>query len=117
MAKKLNPNTVLDFEQHIAALEAQLDEMRSLAEKKGIELGETAHSLEEEIQAEREKVYGNLSRWQRVQLSRHPERPYTLDYIKHIAEDFVELHGDRNFGDDKAIVGGFGWIGQQRLSG
>jgi acetyl-CoA carboxylase carboxyl transferase subunit alpha len=115
MAKKLNPNTTLDFEQHIAALEEQLSEMQQLAESKGIELGETAQSLKDEIQREREKVYGSLTRWQRVQLSRHPERPYTLDYIKHIAEDFVELHGDRNFGDDKAIVGGFGRIGQQTV--
>lgn len=116
MAKKANSTpTVLDFEKHIADLEERLEEMKRIAEKKGMELGEAAISLEEEIHREREKVYGNLSRWQKVQLSRHPDRPYTLDYIEHIAEDFVELHGDRNVADDKAIVGGFGKIGQQSV--
>jgi len=63
----------------------------------------------------RESIFSNLTRWQRVQLARHPERPYTLEYIQYMLPDFVELHGDRNFGDDKAIVGGFGTLGSETI--
>lgn len=99
--------TFLDFEEPIADLYAQLEKLnaegKETAYKKIVE-------VEEKINEKRKKIYNNLSVWQRIQVSRHPERPYTLFYIENICENFVELFGDRNFKDDKAIIGGFGSI-------
>lgn len=116
--------TILEFEKPIVEMEKKLEELRKRAEKKR-EKGKGGKALEDmdkqlgqmeqQIEELRKQVFGNLNRWERVQLSRHPERPYSLDYIANIAEDFVELHGDRNFGDDKAIVGGFARIGNQSV--
>jgi acetyl-CoA carboxylase carboxyl transferase subunit alpha len=113
---------MLEFEQPIFELEAKLEEMKKLAEGSKVDVSDTIASLTEKIQKLKEDTYGNLTRWQKVQLSRHPERPYTLDYIYNITDDFVELHGDRTVKDDKAMVGGFGsldgqsvmFIGQQK---
>jgi acetyl-CoA carboxylase carboxyl transferase subunit alpha len=113
---------LLDFEQPIAALEGKLKEMKKLAEESQVDVSEAVKALEEKIKSLKKETYANLTRWQRVQLSRHPERPYTLDYINGITEKFVELHGDRTVRDDKAMVGGFGevegrsimFIGQQK---
>ena len=113
---------ILDFEQPIVNLEKKLQEMKKLAEDSQVDVSDAVASLEEKIKALKKETYSNLTRWQRVQLSRHPDRPYTLDYIEHISTDFVELHGDRNVADDKAMVGGFGkldgrtvmFIGQQK---
>jgi acetyl-CoA carboxylase carboxyl transferase subunit alpha len=115
--------TILEFEKPIYEMEKKLDEMRSRTEKmkekgkkKGLaDLETSCAELETQVLDFKKQVYGNLSRWERVQLSRHPDRPYTLDYINNISEDFIELFGDRNFGDDKAIVGGFGRVGQQTV--
>jgi len=113
---------LLDFEQPIAALEGKLKEMQKLAEESQVDVSEAVTALEAKIKALKKETYANLTRWQRVQLSRHPDRPYTLDYIESMADKFVELHGDRTVGDDKAMVGGFGeldgrtvmFIGQQK---
>jgi acetyl-CoA carboxylase carboxyl transferase subunit alpha len=113
---------VLDFEKPIAALENKLEEMKSLAKENGVDVSKDIESLETKIQILKKETFQNLTRWQRVQLSRHPERPYTLDYIYDITDDFIELHGDRQVKDDKAMVGGFGtldgrsvmFIGQQK---
>src|SRR6478735_8242301 len=113
---------LLDFEQPIAALEGKLQEMKKLAEESQVDVSDAVKALEEKIKALKKETYANLTRWQRVQLSRHAERPYTLDYIEGMAEKFIELHGDRNVSDDKAMVGGFGeldgrtvmFIGQQK---
>jgi len=114
--------TILEFEKPIVELEHRIDELRKRADKKrekgkdaeGLgELEDQLKQMEEQAEELKKKVFGNLSRWEKVQLSRHPDRPYALDYIEHITEDFVELFGDRTFGDDKAIVGGFGRIGTQ----
>ena len=113
---------VLDFEKPIAALENKLEEMKSLAKESGVDVSKDIASLEVKIQNLKKETFQNLTRWQRVQLSRHPERPYTLDYIYDITDDFIELHGDRQVKDDKAMVGGFGtldgrsvmFIGQQK---
>lgn len=113
--------TVLEFEKPIEDLEQKLEEMRKLALT--IDLAQEITAMEGKIEELKHEVYLNLSRWQRVQLARHPERPYTLDYITAIAPDFLELHGDRSVRDDPAIVGGFGtldgvgsvmWIGHQK---
>jgi acetyl-CoA carboxylase carboxyl transferase subunit alpha len=114
---------VLEFEKPIYALNAKLLEMQQRVDslrEKGLdknlaEMEEHLTQMEAQVEALKTQVYGNLSRWERVQLSRHPDRPYSLDYIKGISTDFIELFGDRNFADDKAIVGGFGQIGGQTI--
>tara|TARA_R110001599_G_scaffold151792_3_gene336777 strand:- start:10592 stop:11539 length:948 start_codon:yes stop_codon:yes gene_type:complete len=113
---------LLEFEQPIVRLEEKLAEMKELAEHSKVNVSEDIKSLEKKIQTLKEETYKNLTRWQRVQLSRHPERPYTLDYIYSITDDFIELFGDRTVKDDKAMVGGLGtldgqtvmFIGQQK---
>jgi len=105
----------LDFEKPIADLEAKLIDMKQLAEENNVDVEETVKSLEVKIKELKKETYQNLTRWQRVQISRHPERPYTLDYIYDITEKFIELHGDRNVKDDKAMVGGIGEIGGQSV--
>jgi acetyl-CoA carboxylase carboxyl transferase subunit alpha len=102
---------VLDFEKPIAELETKIQEMKSL-ESAG-NLSEEIQSLENKLKILRQEVYSALTPWQRVQLARHPERPRSLDYIQRICSDFTELHGDRLFGDDHAIVGGIGTIEEQ----
>ena len=99
--------TYLDFEKPIADLEAKLEEMKKLAEQSKMDVSEAVFSLEGRIAGLRQEIFSNLTRWQRVQLSRHPDRPYTLDYIEQMCEQFIELHGDRTVADDKAMVGGF----------
>ena len=105
------PKTVLEFEKPIVELEQKIEEMKKYADSLDIE--DEIHNLEEKVQQLRKTVYTGLTRWQKVQLARHPDRPYTSDYISTIITDFVELHGDRQFRDDKAIVGGFGRLDKQ----
>jgi acetyl-CoA carboxylase carboxyl transferase subunit alpha len=96
---------ILDFERPILELEQKIMEMRNYADN--LDIADEITTLEQKVDQLRMNVYNNLTRWQRVQLARHPDRPYTLDYIQLMTEDFLELHGDRRFGDDKAIVAGF----------
>ncbi|MCS7163256.1 MAG: acetyl-CoA carboxylase carboxyltransferase subunit alpha [Bacteroidia bacterium] len=102
---------ILDFEKPIRELEARIAETRRLAEQTGLDISSSLAPLEARLEQLKQDIYRNLTPWQRVQLARHPARPYALDYIHAITEDFVELHGDRCGGDDKAIVGGVGKIG------
>ncbi|MCR5889903.1 acetyl-CoA carboxylase carboxyltransferase subunit alpha [Hymenobacter sp. J193] len=102
---------LLDFEQPIAALEGKLREMQQLALDSQVDVSEAVAALEAKIKALKKETYQNLTRWQRVQLSRHPERPYTLDYIEGMTDKFIELHGDRTVADDQAMVGGFAEMG------
>jgi acetyl-CoA carboxylase carboxyl transferase subunit alpha len=95
---------VLDFERPLLELEQKLEEMRALSAQ--LDIAEEIRELEQKLEELRQQVYSSLTRWQRVQIARHPERPYTLDYVRHVFTDFVELHGDRCYGDDPAIVGG-----------
>ncbi len=104
---------LLDFEKPIADLEAKLDDMKKIASESDVDVSDAVKSLETKIKNLKKDTFNNLTRWQRVQLSRHPDRPYTLDYIYEILDDFVELHGDRSVSDDKAMVGGFGTIDKQ----
>ncbi len=101
---------LLDFEQPIAALEGKLREMQQLALDSQVDVSDAVTALEAKINALKQETYQNLTRWQRVQLSRHPDRPYTFDYIQGMTQKFVELHGDRTVRDDKAMVGGFAEI-------
>lgn len=105
----------LDFEKPIKDLYEQIDQLRITAEKNKIDLSDSIKQLEEKIEDKKKEITDGLSSWQKVQLSRHPDRPYTLSYIERICTNFVELHGDRSFKDDKAIVGGFGQIDGQTV--
>ncbi len=113
---------LLDFEKTIAELETKLADMKQLADGKDDSVNKAIKALEKKILDLKKETFENLTGWQRVQLSRHPDRPYTLDYIYEITTDFIELHGDRTVSDDKAMVGGFGtvegqtfmFIGQQK---
>jgi acetyl-CoA carboxylase carboxyl transferase subunit alpha len=101
---------VLDFEKPIAELEKQIREMKTLADTGSVDLADDIARLERKADKLREDVYSKLNRWQKVQLARHPNRPYSLDYIKRICPQFVELHGDRLFRDDPSIICGIGKI-------
>ncbi len=101
---------ILEFEKPVVELEKKIDEMREYANSGNIDMSSEISKLEKRCEKLRQDVYSNLSRWQRVQLARHPERPYTLDYAKRICSRFIEVHGDRLYTDDKALVGGFATI-------
>ena len=104
----------LDFELPIKEINEQLSKCRVIGDENEIDVTDTCEQLEEKLKVAKEDIYGNLTPWQRVQLSRHPSRPYTLDYIKALCGDtFLELHGDRNVRDDKAMIGGLGKINDQ----
>ena len=115
--------TLLEFEKPIAELEDKLIEMRKLALENNVDVTSAVASLTDKILELKKETFANLTRWQRVQLSRHPDRPYTFDYIEKMCTEFIEIHGDRSVADDKAMVGGFGniddefsvmFIGQQK---
>ncbi len=105
----------LEFEKSLEKLYEQLDKIKQVSLEGDIDVSDKINELEQKIQKQRKEIYSNLSGWQKVQLSRHPERPYTQFYIDQICKSFVELHGDRRFGDDKAIVGGIGKINGQSV--
>ncbi|MCF6225860.1 MAG: acetyl-CoA carboxylase carboxyltransferase subunit alpha [Xanthomonadales bacterium] len=103
----MNPN-FLEFEQPIAELEAKIEELRHVGSDNAVDLEKEIQRLKIKMQQKMAGIFKNLTPWQMTQLSRHPQRPYTLDYIEHIIDDFQELHGDRAFADDYAMVGGLG---------
>ncbi len=104
----------LDFELPIKELQEQYEKACKIGEESDVDVTKTCSDIENKLEATKKDIYKNLTPWQRVQLSRHPNRPYTLDYINAICGDsFLELHGDRNFKDDKAMIGGLGKIGDQ----
>ncbi|MBU2920605.1 acetyl-CoA carboxylase carboxyltransferase subunit alpha [Winogradskyella psychrotolerans] len=104
----------LEFELPIKELEEQLDKCEIIGKESDVDVTETCKQIEKKLAETKKDIYKNLSAWQRVQLSRHPNRPYTLDHIKALCgETFLELHGDRNVKDDKAMIGGLGKIGDQ----
>jgi len=106
----------LEFEEPIRQLREQLTQARDLQEQSDVDMESLAQNLESKIREVTEQVYSNLTPWQRVQVSRHPDRPYTLNYIEALTEgNFMELHGDRTVKDDKAMVGGFGFIDGQSV--
>ena len=106
-------NTILDFEKPIVELEAKLEEMKKYSGSLDIE--KEIIKIEEKVRQLKEDLFKDLTRWQRVQLARHADRPYTLDYIYNMTDNFIELHGDRLFKDDKAIVGGFASIDEYKV--
>ncbi len=105
----------LEFEKPLESLYQQLEKIQQVGESGDLDVSEMTKELENKIRSVRKDIYSDLSGWQRVQLSRHPERPYTYYYINNMCRKFVELHGDRYFGDDKAIVGGIGNVDGQSM--
>ncbi|WP_426430801.1 acetyl-CoA carboxylase carboxyltransferase subunit alpha [Winogradskyella sp. HB-48] len=104
----------LEFELPIKELEEQLEKCQIIGEESDVDVTETCKQIEKKLAETKKEIYKNLTAWQRVQLSRHPNRPYTLDHIRALCGDsFLELHGDRNVKDDKAMIGGLGKIGDQ----
>lgn len=98
---------ILDFEKPIYELEAKIDELQKIGSTTNLDVEQELIKLREKINETKKNIYHNLSPWQKVQLARHPERPYMLDYVSRIFTDFIELHGDRRFSEDPAVVGGF----------
>ena len=109
------PSLTLPFEKPIADLEEKLHELESFSQDQDIDVAHEVERMQEKIKATRKQIYGNLTPWQKVQVARHPDRPYTLDYIKNMTTDFVEVHGDRIHADDRAIIGGFAKIDGQKV--
>ncbi len=105
----------LEFEKPIMELEQTLEDLQKQATEQNIDLSAQIHSIEEKLEATKREVFTNLTPWQRVQLARHPKRPYMLDYLQRVATNFIELHGDRRFADDHAIVGGLATIDERRV--
>ncbi|MGH1363259.1 MAG: acetyl-CoA carboxylase carboxyltransferase subunit alpha [Calditrichia bacterium] len=106
---------ILDFEKPVVELQKKIVEMEETAKESGVDLRDDIKRLTRKADALRKDTYSNLTPWQRVRLARHADRPYTQDYIERIADNFVELHGDRSFADDPAMVGGIGEINGQRV--
>ncbi|MGD0339237.1 MAG: acetyl-CoA carboxylase carboxyltransferase subunit alpha [Bacteroidota bacterium] len=104
---------VLEFEKPILELEQKIDEMRKYADN--LDISDEIKKLEEKVDQLRQNVFTGLTRWQKVQLARHPERPYMLDYVSFMMTDFIELHGDRSYRDDHAVVGGFARLGTETI--
>lgn len=107
--------TSFDFEKPLAELVQQIEKVKQVADKTKVDMSATITELEEKLEETRQGLYTNLTGWQKVQMSRHAERPQTLDYISMICDDFIEMHGDRTVKDDKAIIGGFATIDGQTV--
>jgi len=108
-------NKVLDFEKPIVKLEKKLNEMRDLAATSDVDMSDEIDKLEKKLEKQIEKIHSKLTSWQRVQLARHPRRPYSMDYINKMTSKFIELHGDRNYADDKSIIAGLATIEQEKM--
>lgn len=111
--KTVSPIAVLEFEKPVIELETKINELKSLAALQKVDFSEEIKVLEEKCEKLKKEIFGNLTPWQKVLLARHPRRPYTLDYCRLLFTDFLELHGDRRFADDQAIVGGIAFFENQ----
>lgn len=112
---RLNNGGYLDFEQKVAHLELQIDELRAVSARKGIDYSTEIRRVEKDRIAELKRIYSSLTAWQTVQVARHPQRPILTDYLNLMVKDFRELHGDRCFGDDRAVIAGIGQIVRHRV--
>jgi acetyl-CoA carboxylase carboxyl transferase subunit alpha len=112
---RLNSGGYLEFEHKVAALELQMEELRAISARKGIDYSVEIRRLEKDRIAELKRIYSNLTAWQTVQIARHPQRPILTDYLSLMVKDFRELHGDRCFGDDRAVVAGIGQIARNKV--
>lgn len=109
------PAYVLEFEKPLRELAKQLGELRQKSLESNLDLSKEVGAIEKKIEKTRKEIYTNLTPWQRVQIARHPKRPYALDYVEMLCEDFQELHGDRQFRDDRALIGGTAFFGGQSV--
>ncbi|HKL21094.1 MAG TPA: carboxyl transferase domain-containing protein, partial [Tichowtungia sp.] len=109
------PPFTLPFEKPVLDLENKLHELENFSNEQEIDVSHELDRMKEKIKSTREQIYSNLTSWQKVQVARHPDRPYTMDYIKHMTTGFVEIHGDRIHADDRAIIGGFARIDGQKV--
>src|ERR1700730_10944333 len=100
----------LEFEKPIAELDSKISELKSCAASEHMDFSDEIRTLEEKCEQLKRQIYGGLTPWQRVMIARHPQRPYTLDYIKALCTNFIELHGDRSFSDDAAMIGGLAFF-------
>ena len=105
----------LSFEKPVIELESKIEELKNTALLSDLDISNEIAQMQSRLEKIKEETYSNLTRWQKVQIARHPQRPYTLDYIGYIMRDFVELHGDRHFADDKAIICGLAKIEDQKV--
>ena len=111
----MSESVKLPFEAPIAELETKMIELKQFSEEQNIDVTGEIGNMEKKIAEMRDQIYQNLTAWQKVQVARHPDRPYTMDYIKTMTTDFIEIHGDRIHRDDRAIVGGFATLGTERI--
>ncbi|QHI70600.1 acetyl-CoA carboxylase carboxyltransferase subunit alpha [Tichowtungia aerotolerans] len=109
------PPFTLPFEKPVLDLEDKLHELEAFSKEQDIDVSHEIERMKEKIKSTREQIYSNLTAWQKVQVARHPERPYTMDYIRNMTTDFVEIHGDRIHADDRAIIGGFAKVDGQKV--
>lgn len=109
------PPVTLSFEKPVLDLEAKLHELEEFSKEQDIDVSHEVEKMQEKIKTTRDQIYSHLTSWQKVQVARHPDRPYTLDYIRKMTTDFVEIHGDRIHADDRAIIGGFAKIDGQKV--
>ena len=105
----------LDFENPLKEIEEKIDQLNSTFNKTGVDVSDAIKDLESKLRNKREEIFSNLSRWERLQIARHPERPHSNDYISRICDYWFEIHGDRHFGDDSAIICGFAKINNTKL--
>ena len=116
ISEKSLADACLSFEKPVVELEKRIQELKSSAQE-GIDLTGEIRSAEKKLEKALKDIFDNLTPWQRVQVARHPLRPYTMDYIRYLTEDFIELHGDRHFSDDRAIISGFAkWEGKEKIA-
>ncbi|HYL80963.1 MAG TPA: hypothetical protein VEU07_09130, partial [Candidatus Acidoferrum sp.] len=101
------PTYTLEFERPILELQAKIQELKQVSQEGRVDFSSDILRLERKVARLQEEVFANLTAWQRTQIARHPQRPYAMDYIRLVLTDFLELHGDRGFADDRAVVGGF----------
>ena len=106
----------LDFEKPVAELENQIKELKEASEKPGIDISREIETLQNKVDTLIQEIYGNLTPWERTLLSRHQNRPHSIDYIENIIDDFHEIHGDRNFSCDSSIITGFGYFQKQKVA-
>ena len=103
----------LDFEKPLIALQEQLEQLKKLSQANGVSMDNEIAAIELKIKETKENIYAHLTAWQKIKIARHPQRPYALDYIRMLFSDFQELHGDRRFGDDQALIGGTAYFNGQ----
>ncbi len=106
---------LLDFEKPIFEIQTKLEELRKQSESLGVSAEEEIKKLERNLAETKKQIFENLTAWQRVQMARHPKRPFTLDYLQSTFSDFNELHGDRLYAEDRAVLGGFARLGEHRV--